>query len=90
MAPDDVEAILTSYKSAKDSDGDGAGVAVRLVNHSEIKANDWDLNISRYIKTAVAEGISVEEALEQLAEAQAGLREAEERLAKRLRAAGYA
>ena len=48
------------------------------------------MNISRYLKTAVAEGITLEEALYQLAHAQAALHESEDRLAERLKAAGYA
>jgi type I restriction enzyme M protein len=86
----DIEAIVRAYRSGTDPDGEGDGVAVRLVGHAEIAENDWDLNIGRYIKTAVATTISVDEALSQLRAAQSGLREAEAQLDERLRAAGYA
>ena len=63
---------------------------VRLVEHAEIKDNGWDLNLGRYLKNAVAEAISVEEALDELTPSQAALHEAEARLGERLKRAGYA
>jgi type I restriction enzyme M protein len=60
------------------------------VDHAEIKENNWDLNLGRYVKSAAAEGLDVAAALARLAEAQDALRDAEERLAERLKAAGYA
>ena len=89
MDNDDVEAIIEAYRTAEDPDGEG-GVQVRLVEHSEIEENDWDLNIGRYLKTAAEETVDVPTALAALAEAQTSLRDAEERLAERLKAAGYA
>ncbi len=89
MDDDDVGAIVSAYRSGTDPDGDG-GVAVRLVDHAEIKDNTWDLNIARYIAAAAFDAVDVEEALADLRGAQAALREAEERLNDRLRAAGYA
>ena len=61
--------------------GRGAGPARPA---DEIEANGWDLNIGRYIKGAAAEVVDVATALAEFAEAQAALREAEERLAERL------
>ena len=85
----DIEAILTIYRD----DGDGGGdetVPARLVQHAEIEANGWDLNIGRYLKAGAAETLDVPTAIAALREAQAKLREAETKLDERLKAAGYA
>ncbi len=89
MRPKDVELILAAYRTGAEQDGSD-GVGVRLVPHAEIEANGWDLNIGRYIKGAAAEVVDVETALAELGKAQRVLHEAEERLAERLREAGYA
>ena len=89
MSDDDIAAIVTSHQLGENPE-DGGGVQARLVDHAEIKENGWDLSLTRYLKTATAKGMDVATALAQLAEAQDALREAEERLAERLRAAGYA
>ena len=65
------------------------GAQVVVVGQSEIEENGWNLNIGRYIKTASADTMTVEQAIKQMAEAQSGLRDAERRLSERLRAAGY-
>jgi type I restriction enzyme M protein len=83
-----IRAVVTAYRTGQVPDDEG--VQVRLVDHAEIKDNSWDLNLSRYLKTATTETIDVATALANLAEAQQALREAEQRLAERLRAAGYA
>lgn len=85
----DVEAVIQAYRSGEDSVGQD-GVQVMLVTHADIKENAWDLNIGRYIKTGAGELRDVSTTLVALAEAQVALRNAEERLAKRLKAAGYA
>jgi type I restriction enzyme M protein len=89
LSDDDVTAIVTAYRHGEPT-GEAEHVQVRLVEHAEIKDNGWDLNLSRYLKTAIAEAVSVDAALDELAEAQAALHEAENRLKERLRAAGYA
>ena len=86
MGAEDVTALVTAYRTGKGSDT----VPVRLVEHTEIKENGWDLNIGRYLKTTAAETVDVPTALAALREAQAKLREAEEKLDERLKAAGYA
>jgi type I restriction enzyme M protein len=63
---------------------------LRLVPISEIKENDWDLNIGRYLKTVAAETIDVSEALAALTEAREKLAAAEKAMLERLKAAGYA
>lgn len=89
MSDSDVEMIVAAYRGGDDPDGDG-GVGVRLVPHAEIKENGWDLNIGRYLRSESEEVVDVPTALEELAAAQTALREAEERLAERLKEAGYA
>ena len=89
MQPDDVRAIVEAYRTGADQEGKG-GVRTRSVSLTEIEANGWDLNISRYLRGASEEVTDVGTALAGLAEAQAALREAEERLSERLAEAGYA
>jgi type I restriction enzyme M protein len=83
-----IRAIVAAYRSGMDvHDHD---VRVRLVEHAGIKDNGWDLNLARYLRGSVSETVDVTTALANLAQAQRALREAEVRLANRLRAAGYA
>jgi len=86
LMPDDVEEVITVYRTAADSDG----LACRLVEVAEIKENCWDLNIGRYLSATAAELLDVPTARAQLVEAQQSLREAEAALVERLEAAGYA
>ncbi len=85
----DVDAIVEAYRTGGDPNVE-EGVAVRLVARAEIESNGWDLNIGRYLRDAAGEDIDVGTALDALAGAQRELREAEQRLAERLREAGYA
>ena len=80
MSEPDIEAVLAAYRG-----GDVGDVGVALVDHGQIKDTGWDLNVSRYVKGTVAEAVTVEAALEQLAAAQTSLHEAEARLAARLK-----
>jgi type I restriction-modification system DNA methylase subunit len=85
MSDGDIEKILAAY-----DEGSSTDIPVRLVEHAEIKDSSWDLNIGRYLKTSSLQTITIEEAHRQLVEAQAALRDAENRLHARLRAAGLA
>lgn len=86
LSPTDIELIQGAYETG--ATGEGA-VPVRVVQHSEIKENDWDLNIGRYLKTAAAELIDVPTALAELRGVLAELDKAEADLVERLKAAGY-
>jgi len=86
MGTEDVTALVAAYRTGEGSDT----APVRLVEHTEIKENGWDLNIGRYLKTGAAETVDVPTALAALREAQGRLREAEAKLDERLKAAGYA
>jgi type I restriction enzyme M protein len=88
MLADDVEAVVAAYRTGADPDGEG-GVAVRLVSLAEIEANDWDLNISRYVRGAAAEQLDIESALTLYLESREELEELEAELDERLREAGY-
>jgi type I restriction enzyme M protein len=90
IRPDDIDAVVAAYHSRTDPDAEQGGVSVRVVAHDEIRDNRWDLNIGRYLKTGAVDKISVEEALVQLRESQNSVREAENNLEERLKAAGYA
>lgn len=89
LRAEDVDAILAAYRTGIESDG-AVDVPVRLVPHSEIAINGWDLNIGRYLKGAAAEVLDAASALAELTAAQQALRDAEERLKDRLREGGYA
>lgn len=89
MSAEDITAIVDAYRSGGDSDGPG-GVAVRLVEHAEIKDNGWDLNIARYLGGSRAAGVSAADALAEVRATRAALRAAEDALEARLKAGGYA
>ncbi|HET7483582.1 MAG TPA: N-6 DNA methylase, partial [Actinomycetota bacterium] len=88
MGDADIDAIVVAHHLGMEPAG-AVGVRVRLVEHAEIKENTWDLNFSRYMKPFATDEVDVPSAIAALLDAQAALREAEERLVERLRAAGY-
>ena len=88
MHAEHIDSILEAFRTGDDPDGDG-GVQVRPVPIDEIEANGWDLNIGRYLRTAAADTISVDDALTQLRTAQTALRDTEAELEERFKVAGY-
>ena len=84
----DVEDIFTSYSSNGEKEKEG--ISARLVSHEEIKENNFDLNIGRYLKADAAEVVDVEQALSEFNSAREDLAKAEAELLKKLKAAGYA
>jgi type I restriction enzyme M protein len=86
MLSADIASIVSAHAAGGPSEG---GVDALWVAHSEIEENAWDLNIGRYLTTAPAETISVDDALSQLRDALATFHEAERDLGARLKAAGY-
>lgn len=88
LQPQDVDDILSMYLADGTEEHDN--IASRLVNHTEIKANNWDLNIGRYLKTAAVEVVDVPTALAALDESRHVLAIAETAMLKRLKVAGYA
>lgn len=85
----DVKAIHAAYHEGKDVDGED-GLSLRMVDMSEVKANDYDLNIGRYVSTAVAgDEATVEESLAAWNTARAVREQAETALLERLTAAGF-
>lgn len=87
LGDDDVDAIHSAYA---DSAAEPARVKQVVVGHDEIEANDWDLNIGRYIEQEPAEVIDVEAALADMRRAEAATATAQAAMHKRLAAAGYA
>lgn len=89
MTDGDAAAIHTAYQTGADPDGDG-GVNVRLVPFDEIKTNGFDLNIGRYLKTAVADDVDLPTAILAYEEAREARKTSEANLFARLAAAGIA
>jgi type I restriction enzyme M protein len=81
----DVDDLYTAYQGNDELED----IGVRLVPHGEIKDNNWDLNIGRYLIAEAAEIIDTTEALAQLTEARQALAETEASMLERLKAAGY-
>ena len=90
MAPGDLEAILTAYRTGRVSDNSAEAIAVRLVPREEIEANGWDLNLGRYLRVSVDVEGDVGASLKAMRAALVALREAEDELEERLSEAGYA
>jgi type I restriction enzyme M protein len=88
LSEDDVADLYATYVSAGKEEK--ADIAARLVPHTEIKENGYDLNIGRYLKTAAAEVVDVADALAKLTDARTKAAEAEDAMLKRLKVAGYA
>ena len=88
LTEQDVEDIFTAYSSNGESEKEG--IAARLVSHDEIKENNFDLNIGRYLKADAAEVVDVGQALSEFNSAREQLAEAEAELLRKLKAAGYA
>lgn len=88
MREEDIEAVVATYHTGADADGDG-GVGCALVGLAEIAENGWDMSIGRYVRNAQAQAISVSEALISYLESREALRQAEEVLDKHLEEAGF-
>jgi type I restriction enzyme M protein len=83
----DVEDVFSAYRIGEDPDGP-ACMEVRLVPVDEIKANGFDLNISRYVKADATETTDLPTAIAEYQAARAARRAAEERMLAVLTAAG--
>ncbi|KAA1376584.1 SAM-dependent DNA methyltransferase [Aeromicrobium fastidiosum] len=87
MSPDDVDTLIEAYRTGEDPDGDG-GANVRLVPVDEIAANQFDLNMGRYIQVAAEETADLGATLVAYADARQNRIEAESTMFERLAAAG--
>jgi type I restriction enzyme M protein len=88
MERDDIAAIAQAVSTGQDPDGEN-GLALALVPLDEIEANDWDMNLGRYVRGEAAAELNVDEALSAYLEAREAVRQAEESLDERLREAGF-
>lgn len=88
MSEEDINTVDAAYKRGEDIDSEG-GLSFRLVPVSEIAANDYDLNLGRYIRGETATETNVDEALILLREAQDRFASAQAILDVKLKAAGF-
>jgi type I restriction enzyme M protein len=85
----DVKAIHAAYHQGKDIDGED-GLSLRMVDLDEIKANDYDLNIGRYVTTTITgDEATVKDTLAAWMTARADREQAEEALLTRIADAGF-
>lgn len=82
----DVELILAAYRQAN-APAD-ANLHVRLVPLAEIEANDWGLNISRYVAVEAKAEMEVATAVSAYHDALEALQQAQQQLNDELRLAG--
>ncbi len=87
ISAEHVDTIVAAYTTGLESETEG-GVNVRLVPLEEIKANDFDINIGRYLRTAAVATLDLATALEQYQAARVHRIEAEQAFFMRLEASG--
>lgn len=84
LLPEHVDRIFSWYRDFKDVEG-----VAKVVTFENIFANDYNLNITRYVeKKTDAETLSVEQAMEQLRQTASAAFEAEQKLIDVLRTNG--
>jgi len=83
----DIRDTVDAYTLGKSPDGEG-GVQTRFVARDEIKANNFDLNISRYIKGVAEEAVDVGALIETYNAARTRRQRAEEQMLTVLAEAG--
>jgi type I restriction enzyme M protein len=87
LAEADVRDLFDTYTESGTSEREG--ISARLVPHDEIKENNWDLNIGRYLKADAVEVVDAAQALMAMNQAIMALEEAKTAMYERLKAAGY-
>ncbi|MEV2279214.1 class I SAM-dependent DNA methyltransferase [Nocardiopsis sp. NPDC049922] len=87
MSAEDIKALIESYKTGEDPDGEG-GANVRLVPADEIAKNGFDLNVGRYIRIAAEEQEDLGALIVAYQDAKAARMAAEEHMLQVLTAAG--
>lgn len=85
MTDEDIKILIDATGSNLDAEG---GVSLRLVPFDEIKDNNFDLNIGRYIKVAAEEAADLGAALVAYADARQKRLETETTMFERLAVAG--
>ncbi len=74
MTAEDVEALVSALRPVVDAAMSALpNLPVRLVQHAEIKENDWDLNIGRYVAGTETSVLDVSVALSELSLAQSAV-----------------
>ena len=87
LSDEDVGALYEAYC---DIESEPENVKQALVEHAEIEANGWDLNIGRYIEQEAAETIDVTAALATMTLAEESSASTQAAMHERLKDAGYA
>ena len=86
LSDEDVDAIDTAYQNGVDP---SEALNIRLVDHSEIKQNAYDLNIGQYLQTEVGAEADVQAALAKYRDSQLTMDRARAALDRRLTEAGF-
>jgi type I restriction enzyme M protein len=87
MTDEDIAAVLRVYAQGGEADP-STRVHSQMVPVESVAANDWDLNIGRYVEVEAEAELAVATALEAYREARDASREAEARFDERLAKAG--
>lgn len=88
MTTEDISVLIEAYRTALDPDGPDFGAYVHVADFDEIKHNDFDLNVGRYIKKTAVETADLGTALTEYAEARATRIRTEVAMFDRLAGAG--
>lgn len=88
MADADIDSVAEACRTGEVTDGE-IDVQLRLVPHSKIEENGWDLNISRYIEQEADEAVDIFTALADVREAEDEYSKAQTAMWARLKEAGY-
>lgn len=88
MTAADISVLTEAYRTAVDPDGPDFGAYVHVADFDEIKQNDFDLNLGRYITKTAAESVDLGTALIEYADARATRMRTEITMFERLAAAG--
>lgn len=86
LTDDDVAALFEAYQ---DPTATPDRIKQATVTATEIEANDWDLNLGRYIEQDTADTVDVATALAEMTRTETATAEAQEAMHTRLKAAGY-
>lgn len=86
---DDIDAILAAYHEEKDVDGAGQGIELRSVPIREIKDNNYDLTIGRYVAAVHNVEIDTETALAEFTESVMNAENSRKNMIDMLNGAGF-
>ena len=88
MDNSDIDAVAAAVAGGSDPDGQG-GLALARIQVGDLEANDWDMNIGRYVRDASDAEPETDLLLAAYLEAREAARGAEDAFEQRLREAGF-